>query len=254
VRKFNTYRLPFVLLFCGVAVCPLMPLILHAQETGDRIALRTDGGMAVVEPEVGRPASSREDHRPTTPLATANLGLKLVGTAVLENSGNSLAILYREDTGRQQTCREGSRLGQVLIKKILPDRVIIEAGRGEMILSMYHGRGIENVGTSPGMARLDQQEVATVLPDYLSLVKTIRIRPYFEAGKPGGIRVSNIDPDGLFGKMGLQDGDVIKGVNGKPLTVTLDAVEIYNRLKQGGRITLAVLRGEENVQLRFDVS
>ena len=95
--------------------------------------------------------------------------------------------------------------------------------------------------------------MATALPDYMSLVKSVRIRPHLEAGRPGGILIYNIDPHGLFGKMGLQDGDVIKAVNGEPLTVTLDAVEFYNRLKHGGRVTLAVQRDEENVQLRIQV-
>jgi type II secretory pathway component PulC len=173
---------------------------------------------------------------------------------VIENAGKSLAIVDHEQTGHQEACWEGSRFGQVLIKKILQDRVIIEAGRGEEILSMEPGRGIGSREAPIQLARLDRKEVATALPNYMSLVKTVRIRPHLEAGRPGGILIYNIDPDGLFGKMGLQDGDVIKAVNGQALTVTMDAVEFYNRLKKGGRVTLAVQRAEENVQLQFHVS
>jgi S1-C subfamily serine protease len=70
---------------------------------------------------------------------------------------------------------------------------------------------------------------------------------------PGGILMYKIDPDSLFGKIGLQSGDVIKGVDGESLAETLDAVEIYDYLKQGRMITLVVQRGKENVQLQFDV-
>ena len=242
--------------------------------------------LAVVKPVAERPSSTLAGYRaiwernifgtgkgeipakepavPETRLADASIGLRLVGTVVIENSGNSLAIIDHEQTAQQEACWEGSRLGQVLIKKIFRDRVIIDSGEGDMILSMEPRRGGEtmlangphvtgNFENPPQLARLDRKQVAAVLPDYMSLVRTVRIRPHLEAGRPGGILIYNIDPDGLFGKMGLQDGDVIKAVNGEEMTVPLDAVEFYNRLKQGGRVTLAVQRGEENVQLRIQV-
>jgi hypothetical protein len=275
VRDFSKYRLLFAFLVYGVFLYLLVPPVFNAHNRGGITFLPKDAGLTMVKPLAERPSTSLAHYRSIwernvfrtgpgeahateatvteLPFADANLGLRLVGTVVIENSGKSLAIVDHEETGQQEACWEGSRLGPVLIKKIFQDRVIIDAGRGEEILSMEPGKGIGFRGASMQLARLDRKEVATALPDYMSLVKTVRIRPHLEAGRPGGILIYNIDPDGLFGKMGLQDGDVIKSVNGEALTVTLDAVAFYNRLKQGGRVTLAVQRGEKNLQLRVHV-
>ena len=201
------------------------------------------------------------------PRADVNLRLRLVGTAVIENSGKSFAVLEHEDTGKQVPCWEGSWLGQVLIKRIFWNRVIIDPGKGEIILYMGPGRKLEedeatiakdslgtgNVSVSAYPQRLNRKELDKDFPDYLSFIKTTRIKTDFQAGIPVGILIDNIDPDSLFSKIGLQEGDVIKAVNGEALAEPLDAVKIYDRLKHGGRINLSVQRGKEDVRLRFYV-
>jgi general secretion pathway protein C len=266
----------FAFLVYGVFLYLLVPPIFNAHEIDEGTVLRKDAGAAVVMPVTAHPSRSLADYRAIweqnvfktgkgeapakgaspaeIPEADANLGLKLVGTVVAENSGRSVAIVGHDGTGQQEACWEGSFIGKVVIKKIFQDRVIIDAGKGDEVLAMEPGRGVGTREAPAQLAQLNRKEVGTALPDYMSLVKTVRIRPHLEGGRPEGILIYNIEPDGLFAKMGLQNGDVIKAVNDEAMTATLDAVEFYNRLKQGGRITLAVQRGEENVQLRLQVS
>jgi type II secretory pathway component PulC len=275
VRKFRPYQLLTLLLLYGIPIYLLVPPIFSAHETGDETVVPKDAGSAVVMPVTAHPSHSLADYRAIweqnvfktgkgeapakevaaeIPLADAGIGLRLVGTVVAENSGKSVAIVGHEGTGQQEACWEGSSIGQVVIKKIFQDRVIIDAGEGDEILAMEPGRGIGIRHAPTQLARLDREEVAATFPDYMSLVKTVSIRTDFQAGSPGGILIYNIAPDGLLDKIGLQNGDVIKAINGEPLSVSLDAVEIYNHLQQGGKITLAVQRGEENMQLEFQVS
>jgi len=290
VRGLRRYRLVFFLLIYGAFLYVLVPPIFDTHETGDPPALPEDASLAVVSRAVDRPTRALEDYRAIweqnvfrtgksesaakestvdeIPTANSNVGLRLVGTVVVENSGKSLAMIAHEDTGLQESYWEGSRLGSVLIKRILQDQVIIDLGGDEMILSTDPFRaigknrvmmaqdspGTRNAFASAYPARLNREEVTTALPDYLSFVKAVKIRTVFEAGRPDGILIYKIDPDGLFGKIGLEDGDVIKAVNGESLAVSMDAVEIYNRLKHGGRTTLSVQRGEENGELQFDVT
>jgi len=289
VRNFRKYRLLLVLLFFSVFIYFLVPPILNAQETGEGAVLPNDEVSEVVEPEAEGPAGSSEGYRSIEkqnvfrkaqdeapakeatvreiPRADVNLGLRLVGTAVIENSGKSIAVLEHEDTGKQTACWEGGRLGRVLIKRILQGKVIIDAGGGEMILSSHglqtmgkrdvmiakDSPGTENVSPSAYPARLDRKEIAKDFPDYSSFVKTVRIETHFQAGSPAGILTYDIDPDGLFGKMGLQEGDMITEVNGEPLASSRDAIKIYYRLKHGGRVNLSVRRGKEVVRLRLYV-
>jgi type II secretory pathway component PulC len=276
VRKFRPYQLVILLLLYGIPIYLLVPPIFSAHEIDEGTVLRKDAGSTVVMSVTADPTHSLADYRaiweqnvfktgkgeaPAKEVAAAeipeadpNLGLKLVGTVVAENSGRSVAIVGHDGTGQQEACWEGSYIGQVVIKRIFQDRVIIDAGKGDEVLAMEPGRGIGTRHAPTQLARLDREEVAATFPDYMSLVKTVSIRTDFQAGSPGGILIYNIEPDGLLDKIGLQNGDVIRAINGEPLRVSLDAVEIYNHLKQGGKITLAVQRGEENMQLEFQVS
>jgi general secretion pathway protein C len=199
------------------------------------------------------PAPEKEISPENIPQAVDGLGLRLVGTVLGGDPKRSFAFIDSEDTGKQEMLREGTRLGQVLIKKILRNKVIIDAGHGDVLLSMEPHREPGSAGASSQVASLSQKEVEKALPDYMQLVNTIRIRPHLEAGKPAGILVYNIDSDGIFGRMGLQDGDVIKAVNGDPVKITMDAMAFYDSLKKGGRITLAILRGEDNQELHVQI-
>lgn len=286
---FRNYKLLLGLLLWGIPAYLLLASILDTHEIGDGAVLPEDQGLAVVSRVVDRPKHALGDYRAIweqnvfktgksespakeatvdeVPLADAGLGLKLVGTAVMEDSGKSLATIQHLDTGLQESCWEGSGLGRVLIKKIMQDQVIIETGGDEMILSMDPFRVIgksrvmiakdspvmRNVSAPAYPARLNREEVTREYPDHLSLMNAARIETQLQEGRPGGILVRNIDAHGLFGKIGLQEGDVIKEINGEALVASGDAVKIYNRLKHGGRVNLEVQRGKDSVRLRFYV-
>jgi type II secretory pathway component PulC len=84
------------------------------------------------------------------PLAPRSLGLRLVGTVVAEDQEMSLAIIEHEGAGKQRIYYEGARADKVLIKSILRNEVIIDAGRGDQRLIMLHGQ-------APGSERAPQQ-------------------------------------------------------------------------------------------------
>jgi len=289
MKKWRRYLLFFFLLICGGFLYFFAQPVFTTPKAGETKPAFTNAGSKEVKPKEQALAKSVEHYRfvwehdifgksqaafspdktPLTaiPLTNADLGLRLVGTAVMENSGKSLAMIEHEDTGLQESYWEGSRLGGVLVKKILQDKVVVDAGGEEMILSMdpivrmgkrdadLAGDSLKSasLSTSAYPARLNREEVAREYPDYPSFIKTAGMESRLQAGSPGGILIRKIDSHGLFGKMGLQEGDVIKEVNGEPLAGFADAVKIYDRLKHGGRINLGVQRGDENMRLRFYV-
>jgi len=53
--------------------------------------------------------------------------------------------------------------------------------------------------------------------------------------------------------MGLENGDVIKAVNGRPVATTQEAVEFYGALKGGTTVALNIQRDERNQELRFEI-
>jgi general secretion pathway protein C len=181
-----------------------------------------------------------------------DLGLKLVGTAVTDEPGKSIAIIEVQSTGMQGAFHEGYRWRNILIKEIQPGYVVIETQKGEKILYMSSGRaGTGRPPSSGDVAYLDRKEVDSTLPDQSQLTQEIRVRPRFEAGQPIGFVIYKIEPGSIFERMGLRDGDIIVGVNGKPFATTQQTLEFYDALKQGGTVSLEVMRGERKRNLDF---
>jgi general secretion pathway protein C len=183
--------------------------------------------------------------------AEEDLGLILVGTAVTDEPGESFAIIEVQSTGRQGTFHEGERWREILIKKIQPGYAVIDTGKGENILYMGSGTSTGSAALSGEAAQLDKREVDSTLPDQSQLMREISVRPRFEGGQPVGFVIYGIGTGSIFERMGLRDGDIIEGMNGKSFATAQQTVEFYDALKQGGTVSLDVRRGESKHGLRF---
>jgi len=179
--------------------------------------------------------------------------LRLVGTAVTEEPGKSFAIIEVQSTGGQGAFHEGDRWGEIIIKKILPGSVIIDTGRGEELLSMSYRGNRGGLSSPQQTAHLDRKEVDSTVPDPMQLMQKIRVRAHFEGGKPGGFLIYGIEPESIFARMGLNDGDIIVSVNGRSFTTTAPTMEFYNALKRGGTVSLEIKRGESKQELHFEI-
>ena len=201
------------------------------------------------------------------PVAKKSQGLKLVGTVVTEKSEENLAFIETRRSRKQEAYREGDRVEQALIKRILRNNVIINTGRQDEVLTMEPE---ENSKSSPaqkrparsqkkrparrgGPIRLERDEIESSVADLGELMQQVRVRPYLEGRKPAGFVVSNIKPGSLFAKMGLRNGDVIKGVNDEAITSPDQAIELYESLIEGGEIALEIKRGRRNQELRYEI-
>ena len=179
------------------------------------------------------------------------LDWKLVGTAVAEDPSENFAIMEYQPTGNQRAYRQGDRAGDLLIKKTRSGSVILGTRMGDQVLAMASGGSAGNVEPSPQVGRLDRKDVDATLPDYMQLMREVRIRPHFEAGQPAGFYITRIEPESIFAKMGLENGDVIIGVNGRPIARTLQAIEFYDALKKGATVFLKIKRDEKIQELKF---
>jgi len=184
------------------------------------------------------------------PVRAQDPGPRLVGTAVAEDPGESIAVIEDPASGKQRIYREGARLGKGLIKKILFGKVIVETRAGEEVLVVGRGSSQPWPG-QPG--RLEREEVESSIPDYTHLMEQIRVRPKFEGGQPRGFVIYNIGPGSIFEKMGLQDGDIIVSVNGRAFETTQPVVEFYDALMKGETVSLEVNREGSPQRLLFEI-
>jgi general secretion pathway protein C len=84
-------------------------------------------------------------------------------------------------------------------------------------------------------------------------MEQISVRPQFEAGRANGFVIYSIEPGSVFERMGLRDGDVIQGINGRTFTTTQPVLDFYDALKEGGTVSLEIQRDETKQKLLFEI-
>ena len=117
-------------------------LVMKAYFIDERILLIDDGVEEFVL--VSKARIQRDRYLPDLPYARNDLGLRLVGTALVDEPENNIAIIENLASGDQEIYKTGDTLKGVLIKRILSRGVIIDEGRGDEILIMVRGT---NTGT-----------------------------------------------------------------------------------------------------------
>lgn len=205
------------------------------------------------------------------------LPLKLVGTI----DAGRYAMAFFADAGQRQLALEvATDLGEVLgddsrgliLAEIQRKRAVIR-GRGQEIVLEVAGSDDVAAGdpaaapASPapraaasqpepeeGTAiELSRGEVARSISNIAHLITQASAQPYFDKGLPAGIRLSRIRPGSVPDRMGLQNGDVVRGVDGTPIRTLPDAVKLLRAFQAGGDLGLEVLRGGRPRRIRYRV-
>jgi len=189
----------------------------------------------------------------TSPPAVQDIEARLIGTAVSDDPKKSFAVIDDHTTWKQGTYREGDQAAGGVIKKILFGKVIIDIGTGDVVLSMNSGSYASRLVSNPPIGRLDAKEVDAALPDYMALMRQIRVRSYFEGGRLAGFVIYNIGAGSIFERMGLKDGDVIESVNGKFFATTQPVVEFYDSLMESETVNLEIIRDGIRQGLLFEI-
>ncbi|MFT7824577.1 MAG: hypothetical protein ABXS92_07430 [Sulfurimonas sp.] len=86
------------------------------------------------------------------------------------------------------------------------------------------------------------------------LSKNISLQEVKKRGKTEGFKVRFIRKNSLFEKLGLQRNDMIKSVNGQILDSYQAGVEIYRDIQDSDNMTLVIIRGEEEMELEYEVN
>ena len=211
-------------------------------------------------------------------LAKEDLGLELVGTVVADDPQWSRAIIDNRKTREQEAYREGDKAGEVRIKKILRNNVVITTTEGDELLTVeiketakrstsysaaeYVGsrsasaplaNGSATVPTRTLSLNLKRDEVAAAFTDTDEFIKQLRIIPYNPGDQPSGFMISSIMPQNVLRKMGLRSRDVITGINGEAITGPEQAADFFERLSRGGEVTINFQRRRRNRQIRLNI-
>ena len=74
-----------------------------------------------------------------------------------------------------------------------------------------------------------------------------------DGDKLKGFEVGWIKKDSVFDKLGLQKGDVITGINGKPVSSVSEVFKIYQNLGDIDNLTIEIKRNNQERQLDYAI-
>jgi len=107
--------------------------------------------------------------------------------------------------------------------------------------------------TSENGYEIQRGTVDSMLGNMAALSRAARIVPEVRDGKSAGFRLFSVKPDGPFGKIGLQNGDVINAINGMEMTSPDNALQVYTKLKAANHISVAIERNGTKLTKDYNI-
>jgi general secretion pathway protein C len=112
------------------------------------------------------------------------------------------------------------------------------------------GKSLQCSGNS---CTIERAFVDKMLSNTAALATAARFVPSIKDGKPNGFKLYAIRPNSIFGRIGLQNGDTIKAINGMDMSSPDKALEIYTKLRYASHLSVSIERRNENQTLDYAI-
>ena len=184
-------------------------------------------------------------------LKKTELKIALWGTVTGGPPADSYAVIEDKKENRQSLFQVGDVVQQATIKKIMRSKIILTVNGKDQILEVDDSQKPSRMVVGKNLFPEQKQlfEAATNIPlktDPLSLLKQVKIRPYFKNGKPNGLLLYGIKPGSAFQSLGLKNGDIVREINGTQTLAAKDAMMIYQDMESISDMRFVVRRrGQE---------
>jgi general secretion pathway protein C len=219
-------------------------------------------------------------------LVGSELGLKLIGTTVAADRRLNQAVIESARPRTQEIYRERERAGNVLIKRILRNNVIVATERGEQRLTVDY----ENVkapapapsaappplpaSAQPGAAHgprraamdeppavespeihfsMPRESLAKSLANPAALLNEMGIAPGKDQSAADGLRLGVVNPRNPLARLGLRTGDVIREFDGESVSGPAEAESLLKTLSEGGEFNVLVERRGRPLRLNLSI-
>jgi type II secretion system protein C len=201
------------------------------------------------------------------------LPLRLLGT-VVDEKGASYAIVENLATKAQDIYRVGDAVGEVRIDSIEQNKIVVMNVGVRETLSIALTASNVPVTTVASQAappaelvKVPAAEVVRVVSGSERQINTrasaqsynqaaqflskLQVSPHVTDGQPDGLRVSGVGDSAMAQLVGLRDGDVIRAINGHPISNERKASEVLRTARKIGHARIELMRGQERRSLAF---
>ncbi|HVA77536.1 MAG TPA: type II secretion system protein N [Candidatus Binataceae bacterium] len=226
--------------------------------------------------------------QPEPALTAIDLHLKLLGTSTGVKHGPWAIV--EDQAGEQSVYRLGEDIPDAgRLVSVEKNRAIIEHGgqrvaieipqddlpggvKGPAAPAARQGfRGIGTIRPIPGkqakgpMPDIDVEDegpnkfgvkrtdVRVALSHSMELATQIKATPNMDGSTQNGYQLSDIESDSVFDDLGLEDGDVLTQINGRPVNNPAIAAGMISTLQMRPSIDVTVIRDGHPIDLHYDI-
>ena len=191
-----------------------------------------------------------------TRVAPSTLNLALTGVAAQKSGGCALVVVQGQPESAYCAGEEISP--GVRLVSVLADRIVILSNGVRQAVLMKGAEAVpgevaavqpivQSMGTDRQIVDRRQLQQQLGRPEFLSQALIVP-NP---AG--GGFLVREVQSGSLYEKLGLRPGDVIRNVNGQPLSNMDEVMRMYQQFGTAERITVDVQRQGRSETLYYDM-
>lgn len=136
------------------------------------------------------------------------------------------------------------------VKILTPEAVAAEAARPSAPAQPAGGLAAP---TGSGNYVVDQRALNAALDNIGQAMTDARLLPSVKDGKVEGFRASEVKPQGIFGTIGIRNGDVLLRMNDFPIDSPEKAIQSFASLKGQSRIKLDLIRDGQPTTFNYEI-
>jgi general secretion pathway protein C len=188
---------------------------------------------------------------------TADFDLK--GTVAC-NSSFGFIIVEERENHKQKLYRLGDNIGSRKLTKITRNTAVLKNEEGEVTLKIKETMEDSLLSNSP-VARRDyptakisnlvKKNVDRNLNQLESIMNQAVMRPFMNKGIREGYIISNIAPNSVYEKAGLQNGDIIIEINNNRMQNANDIMQLLSSMQSGSRMELSIKRSGKTENINY---
>lgn len=195
--------------------------------------------------------------------------LTLLGTAV-GSFRETYALIQRASTHEEQVFRLGEKVFDLgsLVAVRKESAEILSGGRRIKILSPTAAPedtgkkpaqtppvsgGLNPQMVAPGSYIIDQRALNAALDNIGKAMTDARLLPSSKDGKVQGFSVSEVKPAGIFGMVGIKNGDTLLSINDFSIDSPEKAIQSLASLKGQNRIKLDLIRDGQPTTFNYEI-
>jgi general secretion pathway protein C len=101
---------------------------------------------------------------------------------------------------------------------------------------------------------IERNVLDSTLGDLNKVATQARIVPSFKNGVANGFKLFSIQPGSLYSAIGIENGDVVQRVNGYEINSPEKALELYQKLREAGHVTIELEHAGQVVRKEYNIT